>query len=63
MQPIALPVDLTAVQYDPDQQISMITDDGVTVPALKHSTGRTSTNTANRDNKGGADTDTDQTED
>lgn len=58
-----LPVDLTAIRFDADQQISVITADGVSVPALKHSTGTTSTNTASQDNKGGADRDSDQTED
>lgn len=58
-----LPVDLSAIRFDPDQQISVITEDGVSVPALKHSTGPTSTNTASQDNKGGSDRDQDQTED
>ncbi len=56
-------VDLSAVRFDPDRQISVVSEDGVTVPALKHSTGKTSTNTAAQDNKGGADRDSDQTED
>jgi putative ATP-grasp target RiPP len=60
---VSLPVDLSTIQYDPDRQISVITEDGVSVPALKHSTGTTSTNTAVQDNKGGPDRDTDQTED
>jgi putative ATP-grasp target RiPP len=60
---IPQPVDLSTIRFDPDRQISIITEDGVTVPALKHSTGTTSTNTAVRDNKGGADKDTDRTED
>lgn len=63
VDPIRLPVDLTTIAYDPDRQISMITEDGVTVPALKHSTGTTSTSTAIQDNKGGADSDSDYTED
>lgn len=58
-----LPVDLSTIQYDPHQQISMFNDCGVAVPALKHSTGQTSTNTATQDNKGGSDRDSDQTED
>jgi putative ATP-grasp target RiPP len=58
-----LPVDLTTIVYDPDRQVSIITEDGVSVPALKHSTGNTSTNTATQDNSKGADKDTDATED
>ena len=60
---VPLPVDLSAIRYDPDRQVSVITDNGVTVPALKHSTGTTSTNTATQDNKGGSDRDSDRTED
>jgi putative ATP-grasp target RiPP len=60
---VPLPVDLSTIHYDPDRQISVITEDGVTVPALKHSTGTTSTNTAVQDNKGGPDRDIDHTED
>lgn len=60
---VPVPVDLSTVRFDPDRQISIITQDGVSVPALKHSTGKTSTNTAAQDNKGGADKDADQTED
>jgi putative ATP-grasp target RiPP len=56
-------VDLSTIRFDPDRQISLITEDGVTAPALKHSTGTTSTNTATQDNKGGSDRDSDQTED
>ena len=60
---VSLPVDLSDIRFDPDRQISVITQGGVSVPALKHSTGATSTNTATQDNKGGADRDSDQTED
>ncbi|GIM85862.1 hypothetical protein Sar04_25980 [Salinispora arenicola] len=56
-------MDLSAIRFDPDRQISVITDSGLTVPALRHSTGTTSTNTASQDNKGGSDRDSDQTED
>ena len=63
VEPVLLPVDLSTIRFDPDRQISVITEDGVTVPALKHSTGTTSTNTAVQDNQGGADKDSDQTED
>lgn len=60
---VPVPVDLSTIRFDPDRQISLITEGGVSVPALKHSTGTTSTNTAAQDNKGGADRDSDQTED
>ena len=60
---VPVPVDMSAVRFDPDRQISIITEGGVSVPALKHSTGNTSTNTAAQDNKGGADKDSDRTED
>jgi putative ATP-grasp target RiPP len=63
VEPVPLPVDLSAIRFDSDRQISVITEDGVTVPALKHTTGRTSTNTARKDNAGGADTDSDLRED
>ena len=60
---VPLPADLSAIRFDPDRQISVITEGGASVPALKHSTGTTSTNTARQDNKGGADRDSDRTED
>lgn len=60
---VPVPVDLSLVWFDPDRQISIITEGGVDVPALRHSTGTTSTNTATQDNKGGADKDSDQSED
>ena len=60
---VPVSVDLSTVRFDPDRQISLITEDGGSVPALKHSTGTTSTNTATQDNKGGSDRDSDQTED
>ncbi|XVU24254.1 putative ATP-grasp-modified RiPP [Actinoplanes sp. CA-054009] len=63
VRPVPLPVDLSLVRFDPDLQISMVTDGGVSLPALKHSTGATNTNTARQDNQGGADRDTDHTED
>lgn len=56
-------VDLTAITYDPEQQISVIEDGGMTLPALRHTTGTTSTNTATRDNAQGSDSDSDQRED
>jgi putative ATP-grasp target RiPP len=56
-------VDLTAIEYDPNRQISLITEGGVSVPALKHLTGNTSTNTASQDNAKGSDSDSDRTED
>jgi putative ATP-grasp target RiPP len=58
-----IPVDLATMIFDSEQQITVVLDGGVSMPALKHSTGRTSTSTANQDNKGGADRDSDQTED
>lgn len=63
VRPAPTEVDLTAIRFDPERQISVVTDGGIAVPALRHSTGRTSTNTASQDNKGGADSDSDQTED
>lgn len=60
---VPMPVDLSSVRYDSEQQISVIDDGGITLPALKHTTGTTSTNTARQDNQGGADSDSDQRED
>jgi putative ATP-grasp target RiPP len=60
---VPLEVDLSAVHYDHDRQISVINEGGTLLPALKHSTGQTATNTATQDNKGGSDRDSDQTED
>lgn len=56
-------VDLSVLIYDPDRQINYVCDGGVTVPALKHSSGKTSTTTASQDAKPGNDYDSDQTED
>jgi putative ATP-grasp target RiPP len=56
-------VDLATYRYDPDLQIGVVEEGGVTLPALRHSTGTTSTNTASQDNSNGADSDSDQTED
>jgi putative ATP-grasp target RiPP len=63
VEPVAAAVDVSAVRYDADRQITVVADGEMTVPALKHSTGKTSTNTASQDNRGGADRDSDQTED
>ena len=60
---VPAPVDLSTLRFDEDRQISVIGENGTTVPALKHSTGKTTTNTAQQDNKGGSDRDSDQTED
>lgn len=60
---VPLQVDLSTVRYDGEQQISVVDEGGVTLPALRHTTGTTSTNTARQDNKGGADSDSDQRED
>ena len=56
-------VDMTTISYDPEQQISLVADGGMTLPALRHTTGTTSTNTATQDNKGGSDSDSDQRQD
>jgi putative ATP-grasp target RiPP len=56
------PVDLTPLIYDRDLQINLVRDGGVLMPALKHSTGQTSTSTASSDSRP-ADTDKDHTED
>jgi putative ATP-grasp target RiPP len=58
-----MPVDMSQIRFDPERQISVVMQSGVAVPALRHSTGKTSTNTATQDNKGGSDSDSDQTED
>jgi putative ATP-grasp target RiPP len=60
---VPAPVDLSTIRFDPDRQISIVTEGEASVPALKHSTGTTSTNTAVQDNKGGSDRDSDHTED
>jgi putative ATP-grasp target RiPP len=60
---VPMRVDLSAISYDPDQQISIVQEGGMTLPALRHTTGTTSTNTATQDNKGGSDADQDQRED
>jgi putative ATP-grasp target RiPP len=57
------PVDPLALIYDPGRQINLVRDGDVLVPALKHSTGKTSTTTASSDAKPGNDYDRDQTED
>lgn len=57
-------VDLTALVYDPDRQITLVRN-GETdrlMPWCKHSTGKTNTN-SNTDGKGGPETDEDYTED
>ncbi|MEV4642805.1 putative ATP-grasp-modified RiPP [Actinoplanes sp. NPDC049548] len=56
-------VDMSTVHYDPDRQISMVTEGGTTLPVLRHTSGTTSTNTASQDNKGGSDSDQDYRED
>ena len=57
-------VDLTALVYDPDRQITLVRDGetGRLMPWCKHSTGKTRTN-SNTDGKGGPETDEDYTED
>jgi putative ATP-grasp target RiPP len=56
-------VDQSVLFLDPVEQISMVREGSALVPALKHSTGKTSTNTARDDAKAGGDSDTDATED
>jgi len=57
--PTPIPVDLTAVRYDPERQMSV---DGAGTPVYgKHSTGQTSTRTS--DGHKSMDSDTDHTED
>jgi putative ATP-grasp target RiPP len=57
-------VDLTALVYDPDQQIMLVRDgeSGRLMPWCRHSTGKMRTN-SNTDGKGGPETDEDYTED
>lgn len=57
------PADPSTLIYDPDRQVNLVRDGGVLVPALKHSTGKTSTTTASSDARPGNDYDSDQTED
>jgi putative ATP-grasp target RiPP len=56
-------VDLEALIYDRDRQVNFVRDGGVLVPALRHSTGTTSTNTSSSDARPGNDSDQDHTED
>jgi putative ATP-grasp target RiPP len=57
-------VDLTALVYDTDRQITLVRDgdSDKLMPWFKHSTGKTNTN-SNTDGKGGPETDEDYTED
>lgn len=57
-------VDLTALVYDSDRQVTLVRDGdtGRLMPWCKHSTGKTRTN-SNTDGKGGPETDEDYTED
>lgn len=57
-------VDVAALVYDPDRQITLVGDaeSGDLVPWCRHSTGKTKTN-SNTDGKGGPETDEDYTED
>lgn len=55
-------VDVSALAWDDDRQIMLIRDGGELVPWMKHSTGKTNTD-SNTDGNGGKETDTDQTED
>jgi putative ATP-grasp target RiPP len=51
-------VDLATLAYDADRQISVVSDGGIMVPAMKHTSTHTSTQTG--DSRGG-DSDTDST--
>lgn len=57
-------VNLSALVYDPDRQITLVRDGEFSrlMPWCKHSTGKTNTN-SNTDGKGGPETDEDYTED
>ena len=57
-------VDLSALVYDADRQITLVQDGefGGLMPWCKHSTGKTNIN-SNTDGKGGPETDEDHTED
>ena len=51
-------LDLTALDYDSDRQIAIMRDGGSVLPAFKHTSGSTSTETASSD-RNAPDTDTD----
>lgn len=51
-------VDLSTLSYDEEQQIAVVSGDGVVVPAMKHTSTKTKTHTG--DNRGG-DSDEDST--
>jgi putative ATP-grasp target RiPP len=56
-------VDLSALVYDPVRQVNYVREGSAIVPALRHSTGKTSTTTASSDARPGNDYDDDYTED
>lgn len=59
----AVPVgDLSAYDYDHDQQIGTVRDGDTVLPLMRHTTGQTST-TTNADGHKGPDSDTDHRED
>ena len=61
--PVVAVGDLSTYGFDHDQQIGTVVDDnGVVVPLLRHTTGTTKT-TTNPDGKSGPDSDSDQRED
>lgn len=54
-------IDFSRVSYDPVRQIAIVTeDDGSVLPAMRHTSTRTTTSTASED-RGGPDRDTDAT--
>lgn len=53
----------SALVYDPVWQVNYVREGSAIVPALRHSTGKTSTTTASSDARPGNDYDDDYTED
>jgi putative ATP-grasp target RiPP len=51
-------IDWATLHYDEERQIAMVADDGVILPAFKHTSNQTSTSTGDQDRRG-ADKDTD----
>ena len=56
------PVDLAALVWDDERQIMLVRDGGGLVPWMKHSTGKTNTD-SNTDGNGAKETDEDYSED
>lgn len=53
---VTVEVDLSTLTYDADRQISVVADGGIMVPAMKHTSTRTATQTGDT-NRGDSDTD------